>query len=407
MSIPIINPNTSYSMLLKQIYPSNAKKEDLNLIDLHEKDLYEFFSSHDEIEKSTTFNKIDSLSTAPSKSTDFIHFIWMGNPINPEYLSNILTWKNHYPQKAIIIWVDQDSLKDTNLINFAKKNNIKLIDIEKVFNDKNTFDLYEIIKLEKKRLPPNWGAVSDIYRYLIMYYFAGTYSDTDSKITETDTEIDFDINMAFSQIDEFNNDRIMIKNIRDDFWIELLEEIKNRYQECLNLTSSEEIERLTLPNKIEFRKISTIQRTGPGLLYEFILGLKNIQFLTYRGACDYTWSAKLTFEKCKSLMTKTDIIERIASNIIVDLIETRKLRLKRYNIFFRSPLPPSKSEWIRNPVKKPPLLSNDDKKVMLDKLEQKLNQIDPACELQYAISTKNETEHQRFSLETRKNKMHN
>ncbi len=112
-----------------------------------------------------------------SKSIDFIHFIWMGNPIKENGKTTILSWMEKYPSKQIILWVDEKSLKDINLINFAKDNDIKLIDIEEVFLEEYCFGLDKIIQLERNRLPPNWGAVSDVYRYLIMYYFGGTYSD--------------------------------------------------------------------------------------------------------------------------------------------------------------------------------------------------------------------------------------
>ncbi len=164
---------------------SKSQKLGFDISSLTRDTLIGFFDQHDKVKDQKISKSKDLIifnNFAIPQPTDFIHFIWMGNPIKEKGKKTILSWMKRYPSKQIILWVDEKSLKDTALINFAKDNDIKLIDIEEVFSEEYCFGLGKIIQLEKDRLPPNWGAVSDIYRYLIMYYFGGTYSDMDCPI---------------------------------------------------------------------------------------------------------------------------------------------------------------------------------------------------------------------------------
>ena len=109
----------------------------LEIKTLQEKDLNRYFLENDElaIKQDSYRRELGSIQSEECKATDFIHFIWMGNPLKQDYKNNILNWKELYPEKEIIMWVDQDALGHKDLIDFAKKNDIKLIDIEKVFTE--------------------------------------------------------------------------------------------------------------------------------------------------------------------------------------------------------------------------------------------------------------------------------
>ncbi len=128
----------------------NFKQFDLNK--LEERNLADFFKYNNKIPRAAKCNEINSPTS--SKSTDFIHFIWMGNPIKDSDRDTILSWKEKYPSKQIILWVDQKALKHEKIINFAQANGIILIDLEEIFIDEYTFGLSEFIQIEKNRLPP-------------------------------------------------------------------------------------------------------------------------------------------------------------------------------------------------------------------------------------------------------------
>ncbi len=304
----------------------------LSLSNLEEKDLCQFFLKNNEIPKEF----VVETNPKPQKPTDFVHFIWMGNPLKRDYQDNILRWKKRYPEKEIIIWVDKEAIEHDDLTDFAIDNNIKLIDLDEVFTDEYAFDLNELISLEKNRLPPNWGAASDLYRYLIMYYFGGTYSDTDANIDKAlgDQEIDFDSDFSFNELrnGEFCNDIIITKKIKNRFWECAINYIKRNYNDPDVAPFYKDYSDIT-----HSRLKVTIFRTGPGCLFNCIreYGLRedpHVKFINiYQGACDFTWNARLTDEKCKKLAKDVNIEARIIQNVILDLKERDSLDLTKYD----------------------------------------------------------------------------
>ncbi len=290
----------------------NFKQSDLNK--LEERNLADFFKSNNKL-RIEKCNEIQS--PTPSKSTDFIHFIWMGNPIKDSDRETILSWKNACPSKQIILWVDKKALEHKNITDFAQANGIILIDLEEIFIDESTFGLSEFIQIEKNRLPSNWGAISDIYRYLIMYYFGGIYSDTDTIKNRYETEFDFNKDMAFQFEPNCCNDRIMTKNIRHPFWLGVFEKIKEGWKD----------------NAKWSKKWITLKRTGPCLLESCREPYKEkIQNLRYKVTINYSWSGKLSDKKIEELAQEEDIIPRIVSNIIIELKERKRLDLEKYDL---------------------------------------------------------------------------
>jgi len=293
-------------------------EQSLSLDRLEEKDLSRFYAFHN---KNTAYTIPAKLKEKASVPTDYIHFIWLGNPIKDKYLDNISSWKKAYSENDIILWVDKDSLKDPKIISYAEKNNALLIDIEDVFKDQYTFDLSRFIQIEKNRLPPNFGAISDVYRYLIMYYLAGTYSDTDEDRLKG---IDFEKEIAFSStIFGFANDIIMTKHIRSDFWKEVLMEIKKRDEENKYFGSNQRFK-------------ATLYKTGPDMLDDMLqknskIYFKNQQELIYPPISSGTWLGSLPLKTCAMLASKANIENRIVKNTLLDIKEQRVFNPNRYN----------------------------------------------------------------------------
>ena len=296
-------------------FPVGYPKEPwYNLEALRGEDLASFFQSQDNTpKKAPTYFRAITTYFFPQKPltevTDFIHFIWMGNPIKESDIHTILTWKRKYRSKQIVLWTDNKALAFDRIKEFAQANDIRLLDIEEIISDKYSFGLSEQLQREKDRLPPNWGAVSDMYRYLIMYWFAGIYSDTDSPIQEGDTELDCTKSMAFSSLDHmFGNDQIMTRDLRNVFWQQLLEEIRNNYFDP----------EVSLDRYIKSHRLSTtLQSSGPARLrhhvdeYRRAQGAEEIQFLVRPAdPGNYSWNGKLTQEKCARLSHEPTIVAK-------------------------------------------------------------------------------------------------
>lgn len=309
-------------------YSNTEPEKSFDISSLEEKDLAAFFASKEIAGKLSKGMRAFEISQKnESKSIDYIHFIWMGNPIKESDKKTILSWKEEYPSKQIILWVDQKALQHKDIIDFAQTNDIKLIDLDDIFCERTTFGLDEFIQLEKNRLPPNWGAISDMYRYLIMYYFGGTYSDTDSPISKDDTKLDFEKDFAFESPPFFGlrgNDRIMTKNIRNDFWKIAFDTIIKNYETQNPIKSC--------------RLNNTIYRTGPNFFTKLLkeLPMKNVQDLMYneKNSSNYSWKANLKdIKKCENLAKEPNIIKRIVDNILLNFKDSnlKILDLQKYD----------------------------------------------------------------------------
>ena len=260
---------------------------------LQELDLASFFQSHDRAPKKAAAAAASNFaSLGPTKAIDFIHFIWMGNPIKESDTRTISAWKREYPAKQIVLWVDKKALEFEGIKQFAQDNDIRLIDVEEIFTDEYSFGLSKYFQLEKNRLPPNWGAVSDMYRYLIIYWFAGIYSDTDRFIKDFYDDIYFtDLTILSDAPGICRNDLLITKKIRDPFWKHLLEEIKSQYPSPISTNS-------------RFRLLFTLRKTGPVMLYSCYkkASVKPcMQEVPPPARGNYSWRATLTEEKCESL----------------------------------------------------------------------------------------------------------
>ncbi len=307
----------------------------VSLANLSEIDLLTFFTENNQI---VNFQRIKRKKKF-RRAIDFIHFIWMGNPLKEQYKQNILKWKTKYSDKDVIIWVDEEALKYKDLIDFAQANNIKLIHLEKVFTAEYDFGLTELIRLEKDRLPPNWGSASDMYRYLIMYYFGGIYADTDLDVNSfVDSKMDFESHFLFAttklkegEEEDLGNDFLVTRNLKEDFWKYVIIHIKDHY---FTPVVTPNYEKYCQVKFSRFKK--TLLRTGPVFLLSRIKNYpfdsKKVNYVQCsRMKSALTWLVKLEDEQCTKLAKDRNIIERIVRNVFVILKETNALDLTRFD----------------------------------------------------------------------------
>jgi len=110
--------------------------------------------------KAIEYLKQDPINTIPKT----IHFIWIGPKKFPEKsVANLISWKKHHPTWTIFFWTD-----DPN-------RSLPIKDIKRRCT--TDFDFGPIRPyLEQTH---NWGAMSDLMRYMIVYKEGGIYVDHD------------------------------------------------------------------------------------------------------------------------------------------------------------------------------------------------------------------------------------
>lgn len=128
-----------------------------------------------------------------------IHTIWAGGdiPMIEKNLKNIVEWAEKNPEHEIYLWVDNDTSRKYPLEGYkalfekyglevysenapknTEKRNKSPIIIKDIEKNKvcSEFARYEI-----NRLKSNYGASSDLLRYIILYRYGGAYIDSDIK----------------------------------------------------------------------------------------------------------------------------------------------------------------------------------------------------------------------------------
>ncbi|NGX33433.1 MAG: hypothetical protein K1060chlam4_01500, partial [Candidatus Anoxychlamydiales bacterium] len=149
-----------------------------------------------------------------------------------------------------------------------------------------------------------------------------------------DQEIDFDSDFSFNELKNggFCNDIIITKKIKNRFWEYAINYIKRNYNDPDVAPFYNEYSEIK-----HSRRQTTIFRTGPGCLFNCIQEYSlredhHVKFMNIlQGAGDFTWSARLTDEKCKKLAKEVNIVARIINNVILDLKETNSLDLTKYD----------------------------------------------------------------------------
>ena len=137
-----------------------------------------------------------ALSSQPKEIPKIIHFIWSGGQkiIPPDGIANIKEWMDKNPDHTVFLWVgehilhyDISSHKKEYLKAFAQygftEEDLKRIEFHSpgeillTIKDSYLRDLYDCIIYETNRLRPNYGASSDLLRYLILSIYGGAYAD--------------------------------------------------------------------------------------------------------------------------------------------------------------------------------------------------------------------------------------
>jgi hypothetical protein len=156
--------------------------------------LRQFFNNR-RLSNNPALNNTNIQNPAPLPDLEpVIHFVWAGgSKLLPEKNENvILDWKHRNPGMKICLWIDQNSFPKESDLNrtrdlksfykssFKEKGiDIEVKDIEEELKLENEIH-FTNIRYELDKLLPNYGASSDIIRYLILYKYGGAvYLDSD------------------------------------------------------------------------------------------------------------------------------------------------------------------------------------------------------------------------------------
>lgn len=110
------------------------------------------------------------------------HYVWVGSELsNPTFRQNIINWKSSYRQREVVVWVDREELSE-EMITWCQENKVRMINIFQSLPDDFWCGLKDPLVFQFTKVQPNYGEVSDILRYTLLYQFGGMYLDTDSTI---------------------------------------------------------------------------------------------------------------------------------------------------------------------------------------------------------------------------------
>ncbi|MFT7841846.1 toxin glutamine deamidase domain-containing protein [Saccharothrix sp. BKS2] len=142
-----------------------------------------------------------------------VHAIWLGGPLRDagpmaNFRENYGAAGQAYEGAAqLVLWTDvprdqfdearstppppnggPDPLADVrDMLEWAKNNNIVLVNVHEVFNSASPMGLHEFFLMEmNKQVGPGYAAASDILRLEILRRFGGVYSDGDNRIQNLD-----------------------------------------------------------------------------------------------------------------------------------------------------------------------------------------------------------------------------
>ena len=108
-----------------------------------------------------------------------IHLIWLGSFLSEEHQQRISTWRDLNPGYSIYLWISKTKISQNeyDIFNaFCTERNLILSDVDHI----NTIspEVNQWLKARLKRPFPNYGALSDIYRFYILQR-GGWYFDCD------------------------------------------------------------------------------------------------------------------------------------------------------------------------------------------------------------------------------------
>jgi hypothetical protein len=293
-------------------------------------------------ERISQLNKTGKAGFLPStlNTTDVIHFIWLGVPFvqQKQFSDNVLGFKRSFSKTTVILWTNPNP--ETNV--FCQENGILLADVIDEIVKNMRKDLKTHYDRAERQIPPNYGMMSDILRYLILFEFGGTYLDVDiapigEEIAATSPQDNIfggripekTICIGSESIDEetqsiknpFNNNALYAKKIHDPFWSDLIEDMikyLNLNYECLSLVREQT--KLT-----RYRRWFTIIASGPCCLSRAIksstIEIGAIPLTTGLGAASWC-SGPVEFATTytsTSLEEETDLLNRAILAVIDEL----------------------------------------------------------------------------------------
>lgn len=204
-----------------------------------------------------------------------IHIIWVGGPLQERHALRIEQWRQLNPDYEVCLWIEPRLLDEkvlSDLQEWANETKITLRECDKL-NWEDISELGDAEAIENLRhwisellddKIPNYGAVSDLYRYLILFSEGGWYVDTDiipEKPLPTDLVLDYEFAIDLELDDEqkkvqSHTPGILISNARSQFMSNAVRVILalSKIYETLNT-------RLLSPN-LRTREFSTDITTG-------------------------------------------------------------------------------------------------------------------------------------------------
>ncbi len=230
-----------------------------------------------------------------------IHFIWVGDkPMPADSIPCVKGWRELNPTAEIWVWIDGETIprevlslyqdkpaseggfRDIGGVVFKDIAEIREV-IETTHPDvkvpfaKQLRDLWELAAYECRRLRPNYGASSDILRYLILYFYSrsrgaewSAYFDHDVEPGKAPIELTFERSVATllffhpnSQTSgQSGNDAFVCREDHHFIMKCILEEVWRNYTDKYPLNPLSRMG-VYLSDEQKERIDSTIVRTGP------------------------------------------------------------------------------------------------------------------------------------------------
>lgn len=225
-----------------------------------------------------------------------IHFIWAGGakPLPKPNKEIITEWAKLNPGFKLFLWIDKQTTPSDLFLKSGFKTfqqyyentflhipigDFEIHDIEE-FKDN---DLYKHIRYEIDKLRPNYGASSDLIRYLVLYKYGGAYFDSDVtpnpsfSLEAANIFRSYDTETIYIDDNSQGTGRIgndaFICTAKHSFMLAVLEQAKKTYQ--VDTPENENLDlqvKLTyLANNENFFIENTIRSTGPRLIRDVLV----------------------------------------------------------------------------------------------------------------------------------------
>lgn len=149
----------------------------------------------------------------PPTLPNLIHVIWLGSPLREKHSERLIKWRTQNPEHQVNLWIDKSLLtsnQHAQIADFVSLHGLNLCDVSKLYTKEMAHffeflkDYYDIPKYMVK----NYSVPSDIYRFLILYFYGGWYFDTDIECINP-LKVDMEIPYGFKFYFEYEGDKIL------------------------------------------------------------------------------------------------------------------------------------------------------------------------------------------------------